>query len=113
MQQTLHPLDSETRSKIRSTQILTSIPQIVSELVQNSLDAEALHINVGVDILEWECWVRDDGHGISKKGMSMLAKGPIEGRYGEWQKRRRRPRPTWIVTYDLIQDPQRRTRSLH
>lgn len=82
MQRTLYPLDSETRSKIRSTQVLTSIPQIVSELVQNSLDANSSHINVGVDVVEWECWVYDDGTGISKKDMGILAKGPMEGRYG-------------------------------
>jgi DNA mismatch repair protein MLH3 len=85
MQRSLFPLDSETRSKIRSTQILTSIPQIISELVQNSLDANASHINIGVDISEWECWVRDDGCGISKEGMSILAKGSTDGRYGKWQ----------------------------
>jgi DNA mismatch repair protein MLH3 len=85
MQRSLYPLDSETRSKIRSTQIITSLPQIVSELVQNSLDAGASHINIGVDVSEWECWVRDDGCGISKKDLSILAKGSIDGRYGEWQ----------------------------
>jgi len=81
----LHLLDSETRSRIRSTQILTSLPQIVSELVQNSLDANASNVHVGVDVSEWECCIRDDGSGISKKDMSILAKGPVDGRYGEWQ----------------------------
>ncbi|TFY59415.1 hypothetical protein EVJ58_g5791 [Rhodofomes roseus] len=35
----LQQLPPSTQSKIRSTQILTSLPQIISELVQNSLDA--------------------------------------------------------------------------
>jgi hypothetical protein len=71
-----------TRSKLRSTQILTSMSQIVSELLQNALDAGAGHIDIGVDCEEWTCWVRDDGSGMSKSGMDILAKGLEEGRYG-------------------------------
>ncbi|KAF8204753.1 hypothetical protein BJ912DRAFT_939222 [Pholiota molesta] len=66
-------LPLETQTKLRSTQILTSLPQIVSELLQNSLDANASHIDVGVDFKEWMCWVRDDGHGIPKDGLERLA----------------------------------------
>lgn len=68
-------------TKIRSTQILTSLPQVISELVQNSLDANAHHIEVGVDCEGWECWVKDDGEGMSKEGMAMLRKEEEEGRY--------------------------------
>lgn len=74
-------LEPQTRAKIRSTQILTSLPQLVSELVQNSLDAGASHIEVGLDPAEWECWVRDNGQGMSIEGMGMLGKGHEEGRY--------------------------------
>ena len=74
-------LEPQTRAKIRSTQILTSLPQLVSELVQNSLDAGATHIEVGLDPAEWECWVRDNGQGVSAEGMGMLGKGHEEGRY--------------------------------
>lgn len=72
------PLPLDTRSQLRSTQILTSIPQIVSELVQNSLDAGASHIDIGLNIDDWELWVKDNGHGISKQGLEVLA----NGRYG-------------------------------
>jgi DNA mismatch repair protein MLH3 len=71
-------LPTATRNKIRSTQILTSLPQIISELLQNSLDAGGLQVDVGVDCKEWNCWVRDNGIGMSKDGMSVLG----EGRYG-------------------------------
>ncbi|KIY49467.1 hypothetical protein FISHEDRAFT_65439 [Fistulina hepatica ATCC 64428] len=77
----MHPLSPPTRTKLRSTQILTSLPQIVSELVQNSLDAGATSINVGVDCEEWICWVRDDGCGMSRSDMDLLSKGSDEGRY--------------------------------
>lgn len=75
-------LPATTRAKLRSTQILTSLPQIVSELLQNSLDAGAGQVDIGVDCEEWICWVKDDGEGISREGMSMLGKGSEEGRYG-------------------------------
>jgi DNA mismatch repair protein MLH3 len=80
---TIEPLDFGTRTRIRSTQILTSLPQIVSELLQNSLDAGPCHIEIGINCEEWSCWVRDDGCGISKDGLAALGKEAEEGRYCE------------------------------
>ena len=80
---TIAILPQASRSILRSTTILTSLPQIVFELVQNSLDAGASQVDVGVDVDVWHCWVRDDGHGIEDTGMSILAKGGEEGRYGK------------------------------
>ncbi|KAH9076998.1 hypothetical protein EDB83DRAFT_2217806 [Lactarius deliciosus] len=77
----LHTLAEPVRTRLRSSQILTSLPQVVSELVQNALDASASHIDVGVDCQEWECWVKDDGHGISKSGLELLSKSYETGRY--------------------------------
>ncbi|CAE6459862.1 unnamed protein product [Rhizoctonia solani] len=74
-------LEPQTKAKLRSTQILTSLPQLISELVQNSLDAGASHIEVGMDPAEWECWVRDDGQGMSTEGMRLLTQGHEKGRY--------------------------------
>jgi DNA mismatch repair protein MLH3 len=74
----IQPLPTATRNRLRSTQILTSLPQVVSELLQNSLDAGAHRVDIGVDCEAWGCWVRDDGIGMSKDGMSVLG----EGRYG-------------------------------
>ncbi|KAJ7126385.1 hypothetical protein C8R43DRAFT_1028784 [Mycena crocata] len=78
----IEPLPAVTRTKLRSTQILTSFSQIVSELLQNSLDAGAHQIDIGVDCEEWTCWVRDDGSGMSKDGMDILSNGLEAGRYG-------------------------------
>ncbi|KAL5487622.1 MLH3 [Sanghuangporus weigelae] len=77
----LKRLDNATRSKIRSTQILTSLPQIISELIQNSLDAGAKNIEIGVHCGDWLCWVLDDGSGINKDGLSLIAQGIEGGRY--------------------------------
>ena len=79
---TIAPLPPSTKSKLRSTQILTSLPQLVSELLQNSLDAGARHIDISIDPEEWECWVRDDGIGISRDGLALLTGGSEAGRYG-------------------------------
>jgi len=78
----LEKLDAPTRVKLRSTQILTSFPQIISELVQNSLDASATNVEIGVDCNEWMCWVKDNGSGISKDGLLLLGRGSEDGRYG-------------------------------
>lgn len=75
----LQHLPEHTRTKLRSTQIITSLPQLVSELIQNALDAGADDINVGVDCEEWSCWVRDNGKGLSKVDLSALE---AVGRYG-------------------------------
>ena len=85
------PLPASTKSKLRSTQILTSLPQVVSELVQNSLDAGARTIDVSLDPDEWECWVRDDGAGIPRDGLALLAGGAETGRYGRWMVVERAP----------------------
>lgn len=77
----LNQLSVETRAKLRSSQLLTSLPQVVSELLQNSLDAGASQVDIGVDCEEWSCWVRDNGAGISKAGLTMIGKGSEEGRY--------------------------------
>ncbi|THH05617.1 hypothetical protein EW145_g4664 [Phellinidium pouzarii] len=77
----LERLDVETRSKLRSTQILTSLPQIISELVQNSLDAGASDVGIGINCDEWGCWVRDDGSGMNKDGLAHIALGREGGRY--------------------------------
>ncbi len=76
---TVQRLPASTQSKLRSTQILVSLPQIVSELVQNSLDAGARHVDVGVDCGGWTCWVRDDGAGMSKSDLEAFE---CAGRYG-------------------------------
>ncbi|KAF9515270.1 hypothetical protein BS47DRAFT_1391799 [Hydnum rufescens UP504] len=80
--QHIQSLPQETRTRLRSTQILTSLPQLVSELVQNSLDSRASHIDIGLDFADWSCWVRDDGVGIPVQGLDHIGSGDDNGRYG-------------------------------
>jgi len=76
-------LPEPTRTKLRSAQILTALPQVISELVQNSLDAGASQVEVGVDCEAWECWVKDNGAGISREGLKVLAQATEAGRYSK------------------------------
>ena len=85
MDSDIRHLPPPTRAKLRSTQILSSLSQIVSELLQNALDAEARHVDVGVDCEEWTCWVRDDGVGISKDALDVIGGGSDSGRYSEFK----------------------------
>ena len=66
-------LPISTQSRLRSTQILTSLPQLISELVQNALDAGASQVDVGVDCEEWECWVKDNGIGFGRDDLDAIA----------------------------------------
>ncbi|KAH9977605.1 histidine kinase-like ATPase [Lactifluus volemus] len=77
----LQTLSDPVRTRLRSTQILTSLPQVLSELVQNALDASASHLDIGIDCQEWECWVKDDGHGISRSSLDVLSRSYEAGRY--------------------------------
>jgi DNA mismatch repair protein MLH3 len=67
------PLPDQTRSFLRSTVILSSLVQVVSELIQNSLDANARNLDISTDCDEWSCCVQDDGDGISKDNLDIIA----------------------------------------
>lgn len=69
------PLPQHTRSILRSTVILASLVQLVSELIQNSLDANARNIEIAVDCDEWSCLVQDNGDGIAKDDLEIIASG--------------------------------------
>ena len=79
----LKQLTAETRTKLRSAQILTSLPIIISELMQNAIDAGASQIDIGVDCAEWSCWVMDNGSGITREGLRKLGQEAEDGRYSE------------------------------
>ena len=79
----IEQLPPATQTRLRSTQILSSLTQVVSELLQNSLDANALHIDVGVNCEEWACWVTDDGVGISRDALGVIGEELDGGRYSE------------------------------
>jgi DNA mismatch repair protein MLH3 len=70
----IQPIPHPLRNRLRSAYLLNSFPQLVSELLQNSLDAKATDIRIGIDCDDWSCWVRDNGSGIDRIGLDVLAK---------------------------------------
>ena len=61
------PLTRPTSTKLRSTLIIPTFPSVLSELIHNSLDANAKSISISICLLRGEEKIRveDDGHGIS------------------------------------------------
>ncbi|CAI4217381.1 unnamed protein product [Parascedosporium putredinis] len=60
----IRPLPPHVAEKIKSSVLITSLNDVVSGLVKNSLDAEAKTINVSVDYAKATCSVEDDGLGV-------------------------------------------------
>jgi DNA mismatch repair protein MLH3 len=58
------PLPAEVTKQIRSSTTITSLIKVVSGLLQNSLDAGSLKIDVSVNFGLGGCDVEDDGLGI-------------------------------------------------
>lgn len=59
-------------SRLRSSTVLSDIPQIVEELVCNSLDAEATQISVHVFPEDHHVIVEDNGCGISENDFALI-----------------------------------------
>lgn len=60
----IRPLPSDVIAQIKSSTAITSLNGVISELVKNSLDAEATKIDISVDYGRGGCVVEDNGDGI-------------------------------------------------
>ncbi|KAL1965091.1 hypothetical protein VTN77DRAFT_6004 [Rasamsonia byssochlamydoides] len=60
----IRPLPADVAAKIKSSISITHLNGVVLELVKNSLDADAVSINITLDYRRGGCIVEDDGHGI-------------------------------------------------
>lgn len=65
----IKPLPTKTTSLLRSTLIIPSLPSILIELVQNSLDAKASNITVSFELDNWTIKCEDDGYGLTNLEM--------------------------------------------
>ena len=61
--------DPATISLLRSTTAITSLADILTELLHNALDADAKQIDCWVDLQTWGIRVADDGKGIMLEDM--------------------------------------------
>ena len=84
------PLSRPTSTTLRSTLVIPTFPQTLSELVQNALDAGSTRIDCWIDTIKGGESVRveDDGCGISLEGLKRVgnryesSKGLSESRLG-------------------------------
>ena len=80
------PLPPEVQAQIKSSIAITSLSDVVIELVKNSLDAQARAVYVDIDYLRGCCSVEDDGHGMSARELS--EEGRLGSMYCKWHFRR-------------------------
>jgi DNA mismatch repair protein MLH3 len=58
------PLPQKVQSQIKSSIAITSLSDVVVELIKNALDAQARTAYIHIDYLRGGCCVEDDGNGI-------------------------------------------------
>lgn len=77
----ISPLSRPTSARLRSSLVIPTFPQVLCELVQNSLDAGADRIDCWLDVTpgNQSLRVEDDGCGISREGLRTIGE-----RYGEY-----------------------------
>lgn len=80
------PLSQPVRTALRSSVIIPTIPHLLSELLHNSLDAQAGRIDIWVDGSKegQSLRVEDDGIGISRDGFRVLGERWRSSKGGKW-----------------------------
>ncbi|WWC88851.1 uncharacterized protein L201_003766 [Kwoniella dendrophila CBS 6074] len=70
------PLPTPTSTAIRSSLIIPTFPQILSEILQNSLDAGAKTLDIIISLVKGNesIRVKDDGCGIGQEGLKRVGK---------------------------------------
>lgn len=84
----ISPLSRPTSARLRSSLVIPTFPQVLSELVQNSLDAGAERIDCWLDVTpgNQSLRVEDDGCGISREGLRAI--GERNGEYFDFPSER-------------------------
>lgn len=60
----IKPLPGDVVAQIKSSVVITSLNNVITGLITNSLDAQATRINASVDYARGNCSVEDNGIGI-------------------------------------------------
>ncbi|GAA5980009.1 hypothetical protein JCM10908_001497 [Rhodotorula pacifica] len=71
----IHPLPAKEAHLVRSAVVIPSLPRILNELVQNSIDAKATAVHCTVDLDTWTIRCDDNGVGFSRRDLDQLARG--------------------------------------
>ena len=72
--QAIVALPVSTTSQLQSGVVIPSLPAVLIELVQNSLDARATSVQVTVDLSRWSIKCEDDGCGLSRDDLQLLGR---------------------------------------
>jgi DNA mismatch repair protein MLH3 len=77
-------LPTDVIAQIKSSTAITSLNDVISELLKNSLDASSTKVDISVDYDRGGCVVEDDGLGVlpsefcENGGLGKLYRGYIE-----------------------------------
>eukprot|EP00211_Chloroparvula_japonica_P013457 CAMPEP_0119139044 /NCGR_PEP_ID=MMETSP1310-20130426/26800_1 /TAXON_ID=464262 /ORGANISM="Genus nov. species nov., Strain RCC2339" /LENGTH=127 /DNA_ID=CAMNT_0007130301 /DNA_START=79 /DNA_END=459 /DNA_ORIENTATION=+ len=64
---------SEKHSEtLRSSVVVTSVPNIVFQLVENAAQAKSTLIQVSLRLSTWQVVCEDDGHGLAKESLEQI-----------------------------------------
>lgn len=63
-----------TADRLRSAVVVPTLPQVLAELVQNSLDAQARSVHCSVDLDTWTIRCDDSGTGFAPQDLDLLAR---------------------------------------
>ncbi|KAH3902352.1 uncharacterized protein SCODWIG_00853 [Saccharomycodes ludwigii] len=70
----IYELDSKTIANIRSELVIPSFTDVLKELIENSIDANATEINCTIDLSTLKIFIQDNGDGIDRCGLSKIGK---------------------------------------
>ncbi|RPA70554.1 hypothetical protein BJ508DRAFT_219171, partial [Ascobolus immersus RN42] len=68
----IRPLDPATISQLRSSVNITSLPNTLSEVLQNALDAAATTITISLNLPRSSLTITDNGHGIPPSDLAII-----------------------------------------
>lgn len=93
----IRALPDDVASQVKSAAIITSLEDVVLELLKNALDAESTNVEISIDARKGACVVEDNGIGIEPK--DFLESGGLLKTYCESSMNLSMDRPlTWIDT---------------
>ncbi|CAZ81087.1 unnamed protein product [Tuber melanosporum] len=74
-------LPESVSARIRSTLTITNISDVISELLQNAIDAGARNVAIAVNLGRNSCVLEDDGHGVTPEGMLLVGREHATSKY--------------------------------
>ncbi|PWW74976.1 hypothetical protein C7212DRAFT_358574 [Tuber magnatum] len=74
-------LPESVSARMRSTLTITNIADVISELLQNAIDAGARNLAIAINLGRNSCVLEDDGHGIAPEDMLLVGQEYATSKY--------------------------------